>query len=452
MIQTNEFILSGRYRILGSLGQGTDGTVYLARHQSLEVERAIKVFPKESALSLFTLSEANVLKSLQHPGIPTIYDLEEDESHIYLVEEYIRGESLEHFLLHQQFISQNLFIQFCEQLCSIFAYLHSLRPNPILYQDLKPEHIIVCGLQIKLIDFSVSSFFSLSGNNFKCFGNTAFSAPELFADEPVTLASDIYSLGKVMEFMAGFLNRTLPQNILSIIKKATNTNPACRFETVDELAQALEKSNAPTVDTTRRQTIAVIGSHSGCGTTHIAISLSCALNSLGQHTLYVERNATDCLRKAIPHLPKAWEQNGYYYCGCFIGLPQYGEGIQIRELPFETVIVDYGIHFPQDLICADRILFICGGGPWHTEDANAIARLPENLKKRLTIIANLCERESAVKLAKMIRAPIYHYPFNPNPFKNNGISREFVHWLFPQKGGGQAFFRIKNLFSRKREP
>ena len=79
MIKENEYILSGRYQILKTLGQGSDGTVYLARHHSLETERAIKVFPKPNASSLFTISEANVLKSLQHPGIPTIYDLEEDE-------------------------------------------------------------------------------------------------------------------------------------------------------------------------------------------------------------------------------------------------------------------------------------------------------------------------------------------------------------------------------------
>ena len=143
MKATNEFILSGRYELLRPLGHGSDGIVYLARHLSLEMERAIKVMPKKSAPSLFTISEANVLKAIQHPGIPIIYDLEQDESNYYLVEEYIRGESLDQFLLHQQSISQNLFFKFCEQLCDIFQYLHTLCPCPILYQDLKPEHIIV---------------------------------------------------------------------------------------------------------------------------------------------------------------------------------------------------------------------------------------------------------------------------------------------------------------------
>lgn len=99
-------------------------------------------------------------------------------------------------MLHQQSISQNQFLYFCEQLCDIFAYLHTLRPSPILYQDLKPEHIIVCGTQLKLIDFSVASFAAISGKDFNHFGNVDFSAPELISGKPVTLRSDIYSIGK----------------------------------------------------------------------------------------------------------------------------------------------------------------------------------------------------------------------------------------------------------------
>ena len=179
MKDNNNFILSGKYEILKPLGCGSNGTVYLARHQSLGIDRAIKFFPKNAAQSPFAISEAQVLKTVQHPGIPTIYDFEEDESFYYLVEEYIQGDSLEQFLLHQPSISRVLFYQFCEQLCDIFSYLHTLCPSPILYQDLKPEHIIVCGLQIKLIDFSVASFITNSGNDFNHFGNADFSAPEL---------------------------------------------------------------------------------------------------------------------------------------------------------------------------------------------------------------------------------------------------------------------------------
>lgn len=225
MKDNNNFILSGKYEILKPLGCGSNGTVYLARHQSLGIDRAIKFFPKNAAQSPFAISEAQVLKTVQHPGIPTIYDFEEDESFYYLVEEYIQGDSLEQFLLHQPSISRVLFYQFCEQLCDIFSYLHTLCPSPILYQDLKPEHIIVCGLQIKLIDFSVASFITNSGNDFNHFGNADFSAPELTRAAAPTLASDIYSIGCMINYLLPHTDAFLALNPTDYPK-----NPICRTE------------------------------------------------------------------------------------------------------------------------------------------------------------------------------------------------------------------------------
>ena len=66
-----------------------------------------------------------------------------------MIEEYIQGESLETFVSHQKSISEELIVKLGIQLCDIFTYLHHLSPYPILYQDLKPEHIILCGDQVK---------------------------------------------------------------------------------------------------------------------------------------------------------------------------------------------------------------------------------------------------------------------------------------------------------------
>ena len=448
MKATNEFILSGRYELLRPLGHGSDGIVYLARHLSLEMERAIKVMPKKSAPSLFAISEANVLKAIQHPGIPIIYDLEQDESNYYLVEEYIRGESLDQFLLHQQSISQNLFFKFCAQLCDIFQYLHTLCPCPILYQDLKPEHIIVSGMQIKLIDFSVSSFISNSENDSKHFGNVAFSAPELLANRKPTPASDIYSIGRLIEWMTRYVDTALPQSVLTIIHKATSAEPDLRYETVDDLSSAIHQANDNRGGMHLRQTIAVIGSHSGCGTTHIAVSLVCALNALGQTAIYYEKNSTDTLRKAVCHMPHMWEQNGCYYQGYFAGYPLYGEGVTVPEPATGITVHDYGHHIPPTLSAADQVLFVCGGAPWHRFDTSLFLQFPTSIKKRLHIVANLCDRKSALYYAKRLDAPVFLYPYDTNPFGFGSDKRRFVDWLFHQKGDWGLFLHVKNLLYR----
>ena len=132
-MNNKNLILSDRYELIRPLGQGECGSVFLVRQQSLEQYRAMKRFPKNtSAQPLFAISEAQILKSVQHPGIPTIYDFEEDESFYYLVEEYIQGDSLEEFLLHQQSISQNQFLYFCEQLCDIFAIAGGVASNGVI--------------------------------------------------------------------------------------------------------------------------------------------------------------------------------------------------------------------------------------------------------------------------------------------------------------------------------
>lgn len=447
-MKVEKFILSGRYQILETLGQGSDGTVYLARHQSLGTDRAIKVLPKKTAPTPFAISEANVLKALRHPGIPAIYDLEEDETNYYLVEEYIRGESLEQFLLHQQSISRNLFLKFCGQLCDIFQYLHTLSPSPILYLDLKPEHIIVCNLQIKLIDFSVSSFIAGSGNDFKHFGNLAFSAPELLANRQPSLASDIYSIGKIMEFMADYVDSALSQTILTIIQKATAAEADLRYETVSDLFSAIQQANDNTGGMHLRQTIAVIGSHSGCGSTHIAISLVCALNALGQTAAYYEKNSTDTLRRAVRQLPHMWERDGCYFCGCFAGYPLYGDGVEIPRSDAAIAVCDYGCGLPSALTAADQILYVCGGALWHGFDLTALDKLPGNLRGRLRIIANLCDRTSAIQYAKAGGAPVYLYPYDTNPFCHGPEKKRFAQWLSYRKGAWGPFLHIKNLLYR----
>lgn len=449
MKDNHNFILSGRYEILKPLGSGNNGTVYLARHQSLGIDRAIKFFPKNEAQSPFAVFEAQVLKTVQHPGIPTIFDFEEDESFYYLVEEYIQGDSLEQFLLHQPSISRALFYQFCEQLCDIFEYLHSLCPLPILYRDLKPEHIIVCGLQIKLIDFSVASFITNSGNDFNHFGNVEFSAPELTHASPPTLAADIYSIGRIIEYLLPHVDASLSRNILPIIQKAKNAEPNHRYDTVQQLWAALADTNDNTAETHLKQTVAVIGSHHGCGCTHVAISLVSTLNFIGQTAIYREQNRTNHLRNAVRQMKFVWEKDGYYFHRCFQGYPKYDEGIKLPAPKAEFIVEDYGCDYSSaNLAGADSILYICGGSLWHRSDAKSNDQLIQQFGPRLKIIANLCDHYTAQFYARQFSMPVFSYPYDTDPFRIDRHKQDFVRWLSFQKGRKSLFSHLRNHIFR----
>src|SRR5215469_11692151 len=92
----------GHYRILGKLGEGGMGIVYLARDERLEREVAVKVLPEglltdEAARKRFR-KEALALSKLNHPNIAAVYDFDSDGGVDFLVMEYVEGTSLAHRL------------------------------------------------------------------------------------------------------------------------------------------------------------------------------------------------------------------------------------------------------------------------------------------------------------------------------------------------------------------
>ena len=106
--------------------------IYKVRHRSLGELRILKVISK-AHMQGFSY-EAETLRSLRHPGIPILYDYGEDEESICLIEEYIRGVSLQEYLLHHSIITRDWSMGILRQVCDILQYLHEQKPTPILYQ------------------------------------------------------------------------------------------------------------------------------------------------------------------------------------------------------------------------------------------------------------------------------------------------------------------------------
>ena len=157
MQETEDTVLFGKYQITGTLGTGRNGTVLLAVHLGLREYRAIKRVRKEQRPGVF-LREAEILKSLRDPGIPVIYDLEEDQNYFYIIEEYLEGHSLSALMKERGSLTRAEIAAYGSELCRILVYLHSLKPNPILHLDLQPKNLMICGGALKLIDFDQAVF------------------------------------------------------------------------------------------------------------------------------------------------------------------------------------------------------------------------------------------------------------------------------------------------------
>lgn len=458
-------ILFGKYKILSRLGAGSFGTVYLSKHLTLECYRAIKLIPKSFDSPSTLLSEAQLLKSLQHPGIPVIYDIEEDTNCYYIIEEYVEGASLEEFLLRQSSISPEYFFEICLQLCDIFQYLHTLIPSPVLYLDLKPEHIIVCGTQIKLIDFNVATFLSNLGNIFNLFGNEDYSAPELFAGHTPNTLCDIYSIGKIMQYISKYVNPPLPPNIPQIFYKAAHADPACRFETVDELISAIIKQQTLFQQPHLRKNIAIVGSHPGCGCTHIAFSIVSALNAMGYSAVYYEKNNTNHLRQMLNLSHGVTERNGLVSYGLFKGYPNYGLGISLPPATESISVYDYGSALPKsavleseysgntlpaEFIDTDLLLYICSNSCWHWQEAIDKGDTLLKTYGSLKIICNMGQKSTMRFLAKRLHTPVNYFPYLEKPFCSDSSIIHFVRSILPLKRRNHLFFRLKKLFSQNK--
>ncbi len=256
-------ILQSRYRISREIGGGGMGTVYLAEDTHLlGYYCAIKemspgqVSPQDRnwAISAFK-QEAQMLSTLNHPGIVRVSDYFAENGNWYLVMEYIEGQTLEACLGPQGLPPQPVF-SYVDQLCNVLEYLHWQNP-PVIFRDLKPGNIMVKPTgEIKLIDFGIARFFKPGRtHNTVNLGTPGYASPEHGSGQ-TDHRSDIYSLGVlVLQLVTGYdptlaqvpyllpaarsLNPQIPPVIEDVIRRATQLTPAQRFQAVAEFRQAL---------------------------------------------------------------------------------------------------------------------------------------------------------------------------------------------------------------------
>ena len=93
LFQMGELVFD-KYKIIRLLGKGAFGQVYLAEHINLKVYRALKCIRRCPEYNGFHTREADILKNLRHPSIPIIYDIEEKDDCVCIIEEFVEGMSL----------------------------------------------------------------------------------------------------------------------------------------------------------------------------------------------------------------------------------------------------------------------------------------------------------------------------------------------------------------------
>ncbi len=259
------------YELIGELGRGGMGVVYLARDTLLDRRVALKaLLPDVFGDPMYEarlLNEARSLARLDHPGIVKVHEINRESGWFYIVMELVEGTSLQALLDQGHRFTTREAAILGLQIARALAIAHA---KGVVHRDLKPANVILNESRFpKIVDFGLACS---SGNSSPLFagfsGTLGFAAPEQISNLPPTPRSDIYSLGALLcrllrseehqslshgaplqRFQEKLVSdpfeqvrprADLPEALLQLLRRMTLRDPEKRPGSMDEVAAAID--------------------------------------------------------------------------------------------------------------------------------------------------------------------------------------------------------------------
>ncbi len=282
------------YKILDKIGEGGMGVVYKAQDLKLDRFVAIKFLPSQVSASAETkarfMQEAKAAAALNHPNILNIHEIDEEESSMFLVMEFIDGQTLKNHILRLKSGTGIPVNQAIDWTLKIAQGLQAAHARNIIHRDIKPENVMLTADgHLKIMDFGLAKLKSnvtitKTGTSL---GTLSYMSPEQTQALPADHRSDLWSLGVVMfemltgdlpfkaEHEAGLLylivneeapapsalDRRIPHPVDAVVKKMLNKDRALRYQSMEELITTLQqvRSDIDTaVSSIKKKAIAVL--------------------------------------------------------------------------------------------------------------------------------------------------------------------------------------------------
>ena len=247
-------LLFPAYDVHSLIACGGMGAVYKATQRSLDRMTAIKILPREfSTDEEFRKgfeSEAKAMAKLNHPNLIGVYDFGEAGGMLYIIMEYVAGQSLFHSTDGYE-VEQGDALSVVINVCAGLEHAHS---HGILHRDIKPGNILLdLTMKPKIGDFGLArALESQIQEGEQIFGTPGYTAPEVLSP-PFTFdqRADVFSVGVMLhELLTGGLPEVDPRppsqicgcnsRLDAVIKKATNPDPDMRYSSAFELGAALD--------------------------------------------------------------------------------------------------------------------------------------------------------------------------------------------------------------------
>ncbi len=220
----------GPYRLINRVGAGGMGEVWRAEDSRLGRVVAIKVLPPSFVADAEATSrlkrEARTAAQLYHPSIATIHSIEQDGDHIFIVEEFVEGDSLTKVIKRGGLAEAEI----CRIARAVADALDEAHAKGIVHRDIKPDNIIVAGNRVKVLDFGIAKQVGAPGASPETFvtqqgmilGTVHYMSPEQALGKTFDGRTDVFSLGVVLYEMATgrkpFQGETITETMTQIIR------------------------------------------------------------------------------------------------------------------------------------------------------------------------------------------------------------------------------------------
>jgi serine/threonine protein kinase/Tfp pilus assembly protein PilF len=260
------------YNIVEKLGEGGMGVVYKAKDTTLDRFVAVKFLPAHLSStgenkSRF-MQEAKAAAALNHPNILNVYEIDEQDGMMFMVMEYLDGETLKDHMNNLKTGPGLPFRQSLDWAAMIAKGLKAAHDKNIIHRDIKPQNIMITGGgNVKIMDFGLAKLKSGAGltKTGTSLGTLSYMSPEQVQGVATDQRSDIWSLGVVLyemltgdlpfkaEHDAGLLylianedppvpsemDKKIPRQIDQLMKKFIEKNREHRFASIDEVLQEI---------------------------------------------------------------------------------------------------------------------------------------------------------------------------------------------------------------------